>query len=174
MKVLNTNLEGVKKIILDPFVDYRGEYVETYNYNNFDKNGLVITFCQDNISVSRRNVIRGIHGDFKTWKLISCLYGEFYLVVVNCTKGSDKFGAWESFMLSDKRREQILVPSCFGNAHLIMSDSAIFHYKQSEYYGGADKQFTYRYDEPLFNIWWPVHKDNVILSKRDHEVRHIV
>tara|TARA_R100001530_G_scaffold1886_1_gene3239 strand:- start:15989 stop:16558 length:570 start_codon:yes stop_codon:yes gene_type:complete len=173
MKVLKTKLEGVKKIILDPFVDYRGEYVEIYNLNGWENTANYVKFVQDDISVSRKNVIRGIHGDKDTWKLVSCLHGEFYLVVVDCDVQSNKFAFWEGFIMSDKRREQILIPPLYGNAHLVMSDSAIFHYKQSSYYQGQENQFTYHFDEPLFNIKWPVRREDVILSKRDMEVETI-
>ena len=83
MKIFKTNLEGVLKIEIDVFRDFRGEYIETYNENLYSKNGINIKFIQDDISVSTKNILRGIHGDNETWKLISCLYGEFYLAVVN-------------------------------------------------------------------------------------------
>ena len=164
MKVYKTRLEGVLLIRLDIFKDHRGEYVETYNEKLCRSKGITVRFIQDDISVSRKNVLRGIHGDYKTWKLISCLYGEFYLVIVNCDTDSKHFGKWQSFVLSDKNRIQILVPPKYGNAHLILSDKAIFHYKQSTYYD-PKKQFTYRWNDPRFKISWP--NKNPILSKRD-------
>ena len=97
-------------------------------------------------------------------KLISCLYGRFYLVVVDCKKDSKQFLQWESFELSDLNREQVLIPPGFGNGHLVLSDRAIFHYKQSTYYERAS-QFTYLWDDPAINISWPT--SNPILSVRD-------
>lgn len=173
MKVLNTKLKGVKKIVLDPFIDHRGEYVEIYNYNDLAVNGIEITFCQDDISVSKRNVFKGIHGDDRTWKLISCLYGEFYLVVINCDKSSNNFGKHDFFLMTDKKRVQILVPPKFGNGHLILSNIAIFHYKQSTYYKGISSQFTYNIKDPFFNIWLPVNRNDLILSNRDRKVEFI-
>lgn len=164
MKVSKTNLDGVLLIKLDVFEDFRGEYVETYNEALYRDNGVNVKFIQDDISVSSRNVLRGIHGDSETWKLISCLYGKFYLVVVNGDKQSRNFGKWESFVLSEKNRMQVLVPPNHGNAHLVLSDTAIFHYKQSTYYDRS-KQFTYKWDDPELNIWWPI--KNPILSIRD-------
>ena len=82
MKVEKTKLDGVLKIRLDAFKDFRGYYIETYNEDLYKKNGIHIKFVQDDISVSHNNVLRGIHGDKNTWKLISCLEGEFYLEVV--------------------------------------------------------------------------------------------
>jgi len=164
MEITKTTLGDVLLIKLDVFEDYRGEYIETYNEELYRKNGIDMKFVQDDISVSTKNVLRGIHGDSETWKLISCLYGKFYLVVVNCDVNSEKFGKWESFVLSDVNRLQVLVPPKYGNAHLILSDKAIFHYKQSTHYNPA-KQFTYKWNDPKFNIWWPI--KNPILSQRD-------
>lgn len=164
MKVLKTQLDGVLLIELDTFEDFRGEYVETYNERLYKENGINVKFVQDDISVSSKHVLRGIHGDAETYKLISCLYGKFYLVVVNCDKKSKDFSKWQSFVLSDKNRLQVLVPPKYGNAHLVLSEMSIFHYKQSTYYDRS-RQFTYKWDDPRFNIWWPI--KNPILSQRD-------
>lgn len=164
MKICKTKLDGVLLIRLDKFIDHRGEYLETYNEKLYKDNGVGIKFVQDDLSVSKKNVLRGIHGDFKTWKLISCLYGRFYFVVVNCKIKSKNFGKWQSFILSDKERVQVLVPPGYGNAHLVLSDKTIFHYKQSTYYE-RKRQFTYKWNDPRFNISWPI--NNPILSKRD-------
>ncbi len=170
MKIKKTTLDDVLLIKLDVFEDYRGEYIETYNEELYRKNGIDVKFVQDDISVSTKNVLRGIHGDSETWKLISCLYGKFYLVVLNCDNSSKSFGKWESFVLSDVNRLQVLVPPKYGNAHLVLSDKAIFHYKQSNYYNPA-KQFTYKWNGPKFNIWWPI--KNPILSQRDEEGHYV-
>ncbi len=164
VEILKTNLEGV--LLIKPFVfeDHRGEYVETYNEQLYRNNGINVKFVQDDISVSSKHVLRGIHGDAETYKLISCLYGKFYLVVVNCDTESKDFGKWWPFVLSDKNRLQVLVPPSYGNAHLVLSDMTIFHYKQSTYYD-REKQFTYKWDDPKLNIWWPI--KNPILSQRD-------
>ena len=121
-------------------------------------------------SVSKKHVLRGIHGDQKTWKLISCLGGEFLLVVVNNDENSPQFKKWESFTLTENNNIQILVPPKFGNGHLVLTDRAIFHYKQSTYYNPKG-QFTIRWNDPEYNIWWPIR--NPILSQRD-EVGHYV
>ncbi|MFH1515239.1 MAG: dTDP-4-dehydrorhamnose 3,5-epimerase [bacterium] len=162
--VRTTNLEGVLLISIDYFEDHRGEYVETYNRRDYHKAGITYDFLEDDYSRSYQNVLRGIHGDAETSKLISCLYGKFYLVVVDCRTESSHFGMWQSFVLSDRNKRQVLIPPGFGNGHLVLSEEAIFHYKQSAYYNPT-AQFTYRYDDPRFNIWWPV--KNPILSRRD-------
>lgn len=162
--VTKTQLEGVLMIKPEVFEDFRGQYVETYNEELYVKNGISVKFIQDDISVSSKNVLRGLHGDEKTWKLVSCLYGKFYFVVVNCDKTSKDFGKWQSFLLSAENRIQILVPPKHGNGHLVLSDLAIFNYKQSENYDGAS-QFSYKWNDPAFNVWWPI--KNPILSQRD-------
>jgi len=164
IEISKTNLDGVLLIKLGVFEDHRGEYIETYNEALYKENGIDTKFVQDDISVSTRDILRGIHGDDCTWKLISCLYGRFYLVVVNCDTESKDFGKWQSFVLSDRNRLQVLVPPGYGNAHLVLSDMAIFHYKQSTYYDRS-RQFTYRWDDSRLNIWWPI--ENPILSQRD-------
>lgn len=164
MIVEKTTLDGVLLIKLDCFEDHRGEYVELYNENLYRSKGIDIDFVEDDISIATRGVIKGIHGDFSTWKLISCLHGKFYLVVVNCDSESNDYGKWESFVLSEINKHQVLVPPKHGNGHLCLSEKSIFHYKQSEYYDPS-RQFTVKWNDPKFNIWWPV--NNPILSKRD-------
>ncbi len=164
MEVSKTELEGVLLIKLDRFQDHRGEYIETYNKALYKENGIDIDFIQDDISVSKRHVLRGIHGDAQTWKLVSCLYGSFYLVVVNCDQDSKHFGKWQSFDLSDRNRHQVLIPPKFGNGHVVLSEKAIFHYKQSTHFDRS-RQFTFKWNDPKLNIQWPI--TNPILSKRD-------
>jgi dTDP-4-dehydrorhamnose 3,5-epimerase len=163
--VETTSLTGVKLIHPSTnFEDFRGSYVEIYNRELFQNAGINEDFIQDDISTSTKNVLRGIHGDQETAKLVSCLQGSFYLIVVNQDTDSPEFGKWESFTLSDKNRLQVLIPPKFGNGHLVLSDSAIFHYKQTTNYNRAS-QFTILWNDPRFNFWWPV--KNPILSRRD-------
>jgi len=169
MKVEKTRLDGVLLIKLDIFEDHRGQYVEIYNEQVY-KRLVGITFVCDDISVSFQNVLRGIHSDNANWKLVSCLEGKIYLVVVNCDVESKDFCEWESFILSDSNRAQVLVPPKYGVGHLVLSDKAIFHYKQSAYYDPS-RQFTYRYDDLGFNIWWPI--QTPILSRRDTEGHYV-
>lgn len=164
IKVSKTKLKGVLLIEPNIFEDFRGQYIETFNKELYRKEGIDIRFIQDDISVSKKNVLRGIHGDDITWKLVSCSYGKFYLVVVNCDQDSKDFGKWQSFILSDKNRSQVLIPPKYGNGHLVLSDLTIFHYKQSTYYN-PKHQFSYTWDDPRLKIHWPI--KNPILSQRD-------
>ena len=165
IRVEKSELKGVLFITPDAFEDFRGHYVELYNEQLYKKKGILPTFVQDDISVSRKGVLRGIHGDTRTWKLISCLSGAFYFVVVNCDTKSAHYGKWVGMTLSARNRRQVLVPPLFGNGHLALTDEIVFHYKQSSYYTGADTQFSHRWNDPRFNIFWPT-KDP-LLSERD-------
>lgn len=164
IKVSKTKLNGVLLIKPDIFKDMRGEFIEIYNKKLYRKQGINIKFIQDDIAVSKKNVLRGVHGDNLTWKLISCLYGKLYQVVINCDENSKDFGKWQSFILSDKNRFQLLIPPRHGNAYLVLSDKAIFSYKQSTYYN-RKIQFSYKWNDPRFKIRWPI--KNPILSQRD-------
>ena len=170
MDVRKTTLDGVL-LITPPTMheDFRGTYVELYNEALLAEAGVRVKFVQDDISTSSCHVLRGIHGDHETWKLISCLSGRFYLVVVNWDESSSQFRQWESFVLSESNRLQVLVPPRFGNGHLVLSRRAIFHYKQNTYYNRAG-QFTILWNDPSLNIWWPVR--NPMVSQRDEGNRH--
>ena len=165
MLIESTTLDGVK-LITPPtnFEDFRGSYVEIYNQRLYQKLGLTEHFIQDDISTSRQNVLRGIHGDSFTTKLISCLYGTFYMVVINNDPDSPQFKKWEAFTLSDRNRKQILIPPKFGNGHVVLTEIAIFHYKQTTEYD-RQGQFTIVWDDPKYDLWWPIKYP--ILSKRD-------
>ena len=166
--VSNTSLDGVLKIQPPTvFEDFRGKYVETYNRRLYKEGGIEVEFIQDDISLSRQHVLRGIHGDQKTWKLISCLQGCFYLLVVNNIQSSVQYRRWTSFTLSAENHTQILVPPGFGNGHLVITETAIFHYKQSTEYE-RETQFTIAFDDPNFDFWWPYRQP--ITSVRDQGI----
>lgn len=180
-KFSNTTLEGVLLIQPEPFKDHRGEYVETFNekvYSEeiskklkgtiYQEEAATLHFIEDDISTGHRGVLKGIHGDSKTWKLVQCLFGEFYLVVLNYNQESKDFGKWEGFNLSGKNRLQVLIPPMYGNGHLVLSNYDIYHYKQSTYYD-PESQFTIKWNDSRFKIKWPV--KNPILSLRDETGR---
>lgn len=165
LKIERTKLDGI--LLIEPatrFEDFRGEYVETYNEQVYKEAGITQHFIQDDISVSRRNVLRGLHGDDLTWKLVSCLHGAFYLVIVDWRPGSATKGQWIAMTLSEVNRRQVLIPPYFGNGHLVLTETAIFHYKQTTTYDRS-RQFTLLWDDPELNIHWPV--TSPILSQRD-------
>ena len=163
MKIRQTKLKGVYKIEISKFVDFRGEYIESYNLKKFLK-FKKIKFIQDDFSISKKNVLRGFHGDNKTWKLVSCVHGSFDLVVLNYNRLSNQYLKTVKFKLSVRKYEQILIPPKFGNAHLVKSKKAIFHYKQSTYYNRTG-QFTIKWNDPRLKVKWSIKKP--ILSERD-------
>ena len=165
MKIFKTNLQGVLKIKLKPFKDLRGYYLEIFNKNLFKRTKKKINFIQDDISVSKKNVLRGIHGDYKTWKLVSCLSGELFFLVVNNIKRHKQYQKSQMFKLSESNNLEILVPPGFGNGHYVTSKKAIFHYKQSTLYDRSS-QFTINWKDPKYRYKWPKNL-KPITSKRD-------
>jgi dTDP-4-dehydrorhamnose 3,5-epimerase len=165
LAVHKTPLDGV--LLIEPptnFHDFRGEYVEIFNRDIYREAGISTDFIQDDISLSTQNVLRGLHGDHETTKLVSCLVGKFYLVIVNNDPNSPQYRQWTSFTLSDKNRHQVLIPPKFANGHLVMSDWAMFHYKQDTMYD-RDGQFTLIWNDPALGLWWPT--SDPIVSRRD-------
>lgn len=175
MKIIpSKKIHNLSIIHTDVFYDFRGEYVETFSEEKYqfkDDNGDLIRFVEDDISMSHRHVLRGLHGDAGTWKLIQCLMGEFYYVVADMRKDSPTYLNWEAFTLNEKNRMQVLVPAGCANGHLVMSERCIFSYKQSQYYSGMQNQFTVRWNDPKLNMFWPV--ANPILSQRDSSAADI-
>ena len=165
IEVCETSLPGVMRVQREMFRDHRGVNVEIYIEKEYFDAGIKPRFVQNNYSTSVKNVLRGLHGDDHTFKLVCCTLGAFVLVVVNYIENSPHFGKWEKFVLSDDNGLQILIPPNYLNGHLVLSDKATFFYNQSSYYTGAGNQWSARWNDPRFNITWPI--SNPILSHRD-------
>ena len=163
-----TKFEKAILIELPIFKDFRGDYVETFNENVY-KSLDVPPFVQDSFSTSRKDVLRGFHGDPETWKLIQVVSGEVHEVIADLNKTSKTYGQWEAFHIGERNRCQLLIPPGFGNAMLALTDNVVYYYKQTTYYGKA-KQFTVRWDDPTLNVYWPI--KTPILSKRDAEAAY--
>lgn len=148
----------------DCFEDLRGNLYTVFNQKDHD-----LKFNHDKIAISRKNVLRGLHGDKKSWKLITCLHGEIYLVVVDNRKDSPLYLKWDSIILSEHNRKQVLVPPMFANGHYVLSTNASFFYKWSYDgdYPDVDHQFSLKWNDPKINIQWPT--DSPILSERDRK-----
>lgn len=161
-------IDGLHLIKPAVFYDFRGEYVETFStqtHRFLDRTGAPVVFVEDDISVSKKDVLRGLHGDEKTWKLIQCLLGDIYVVVVDMRRDSPTYRNWESFSVNEKNRHQILIPAGCANGHLCLTERCIFSYKQSQLYSGMENQFTVRWDDPSLGLWWPVR--HPLVSQRD-------
>ena len=156
--------EEVKVFTPDVHTDYRGELWTTWKKDEFPRN---LDFNHDKISTSRKNVIRGIHGDFKSWKLVTCLYGELYFVVMDNRKDSVNYLEWDCIILNDKNKHSVLIPPGFGNSFCVLSNYSIFMYKwcYKGKYPDVKNQFTLKWDDPKMGIHWPI--KNPILSERD-------
>lgn len=156
-------LTDVKILETDSFKDNRGELWTVWNNNEFTPK---LSFNHDKVAVSKKHVLRGIHGDNKSWKLITCLSGEIFLVVVD-----PKSLEHVSITLSQNNKLSVLVPPGLGNGHLVMSDEAVFFYKWAYEgdYPDVDDQFSLKWDDPKLNIPWPVSLP--ILSYRDQNTK---
>lgn len=163
--VNDTSLEKVKCLTTDRFEDLRGEYGGVYDEALYFKNGLDTKLVADQVSFSHRNVLRGVHGDNKMTKLVQCLHGIVYSVIVDCDPQSKDFGKWEPFILSDKNHKQLWIPPMYGLSYYVQSETAIFTYKLSHSLIPPEEQFTFAWNDPAFNILWP--SDTPILSSRD-------
>jgi len=144
------------------FEDYRGGLYTLFNQDEHE-----LIFNHDKVAVSRQHVLRGLHGDDKAWKLITCVAGEIYLVVVDNRPDSPNYLKWDSIILTANNRKQVLVPPMFANGHLILSNEATFFYKWSYpgEYPDVKDQFSLKWNDPKIGIQWPI--NNPILSNRD-------
>lgn len=161
-------LDEVTIIIPDTFHDNRGSLYTTYLKDKFE--GLLpqnISFVHDKFAVSKKNVLRGIHGDFFSWKLISCVHGKIFQVVVDNRKESKTFLKHFGLFLDGSSPKSVLIPPGFGNAFQVLSHNAVYNYKlaYSGNYRDANEQFTLKWNDERISIDWP--NKNPILSQRD-------
>lgn len=162
-KNLNTKLKGVKIFTGSNFKDKRGILWTSWNKLKLNK----INFNHDKFSLSKKNVFRGLHYDNKTWKLISCVYGKIFFVVVNLDKKSNQYMKFQTFILSHNENIQILIPPKFANGHYCLSRECLFHYKLSYKgsYNDVKNQKNIKWNDRRLNIKWPFKRP--ILSQRD-------
>jgi dTDP-4-dehydrorhamnose 3,5-epimerase len=166
LKVFSTELEGV--LILEPevFGDHRGFFLESYQQQRYCEAGIDAVFVQDNISFSVKGTLRGLHYQYPhaQAKLVQALQGEIFDVAVDIRKGSPTFGRWAGAVLSSENRRQLYVPEGFAHGFCVLSESALFMYKCSDYYSPRDEGGLLWNDTDL-GIDWPVR--DPILSPRD-------
>ena len=164
LDIEKTTLKGVYLIKPTAHMDARGNFYETYNERGYKAAGLMADFVQDDISCSIKGVLKGMHGDAGTYKLVQCVHGSVYAVILDCNEESPDFGKWESFELSAENKYQLYIPPMYGNGYYVTSDIAVYSYKQSTYYGEY-KQFTYKWNDTRFGIRWPAVAQ--VISERD-------
>jgi dTDP-4-dehydrorhamnose 3,5-epimerase len=152
----------------DIYTDFRGDLLTIWNKDYFDPK---LDFKHNKISTSRKHVLRGMHGDNKSWKLTSCLYGEMYFVVIDARPESENYLKWNSIILDDRSRKLILTPPQFAIGFLVLSDQALLNYMwayEGEY-ADVNEQFTIKWDDSKVNIAWPI--ENPLLSLRDKNAK---
>jgi dTDP-4-dehydrorhamnose 3,5-epimerase len=167
MNVIQTKLKDC--VIIEPkvFGDHRGFFLETFQADRYrEQAGITLPFVQDNHSRSAKGVLRGLHFQ-KTkpqGKLVRVVSGEVYDVAVDIRQGSPSFGLWEGVILSEENKRQLWVPPGFAHGFLVLSDTADFEYKCTDYYDPSDEG-SLVWNDPAMAITWPL--DKPTLSDKD-------
>jgi len=148
--------------------DFRGDLLTLWNKDEFEPK---LDFKHNKISTSRKHVLRGMHGDNKSWKLTSCLYGEMYFVVIDARPESPNYLKWDSIVLDDKTRKLVLTPPQFAIGFLVLSEQALLNYMWAYdgKYADVDEQFTIKWNDSKVNIFWPI--VDPLLSLRDKNAK---
>lgn len=165
---ISTGIEGLYIIESVAFGDERGYFMETYNYRDFSEFGLDLNFVQDNQSKSVKGVLRGLHFQRKhpQGKLVRAVSGEVFDVAVDLRLDSRTFGKWEGVYLSDQNRRQFYIPPGFAHGFLVVSDTAEFAYKCTEYYHPED-ECGILWNDSAIGIKWPLKETLPCLSAKD-------
>lgn len=152
---LPTKLAGAFLIRVPTFADERGLFKETYVCTKYQALGITDDFVQDNVSLSRRGVLRGLHADPQMSKLVYVLRGEAFDVIVDARNDSPTFGQWEGIHLRADAHEQLYVPAGFLHGFLALTVDVVFCYKQSAEYA-PEREIGVRWDDPDLAIAWPL------------------
>lgn len=168
MKIEATALPGV--LLLTPAVyrDDRGAFCETFNLRQMTEAGLPSNWVQDNFSLSKKNVLRGIHYQIlqPQGKLVRVTHGAVLDVAVDLRRSSPEFGRHVAVELSGENGLMLWIPEGFGHAFLVLSEVAGFAYKVTDYYSPASER-TIVWNDPEIGIQWPVKAEDVIVSAKD-------
>ena len=170
MKIIPTSLPGV--LILEPrvFGDERGFFLESFNQQVFDAAiGHHVEFVQDNHSRSSRGVLRGLHYQLPPHaqgKLVRVTQGAVFDVAVDMRRSSPTFGRWDGMELSSTNHRQLWTPPGFAHGFLVLSETADFLYKTTDYYA-PQCEAAVRWDDPAIGIEWPAIESSLQLSAKD-------
>lgn len=166
MIVTRCDISGL--LVVEPKLigDARGFFLEMWNERRYGESGLDARFVQDNVSLSRRGILRGLHyqNPNAQGKLVSVLAGEVFDVAVDLRRSSPTFGKWHGLTLSGETKRQFFIPPGFAHGFLVTSDQALFHYKCTALYSPKD-ELTLMWNDPDLNIDWPV--QTPLLSEKD-------
>ena len=169
MQIVNTHIEDVKIIAPKKFGDERGFFMETFRDNWFRENVADVSFVQDNHSKSTHGVLRGLHYQIKQTqgKLVRVTQGEVFDVAVDLRKSSSTFGQWVGELLSEDNAQQLWIPPGFAHGFYVLSNTAEFTYKCTDYYA-PEHERSLIWDDPSVGINWPIHNnDTPNLSAKD-------
>lgn len=174
MKISHSKLKGC--VIIEPriFGDERGFFLETFQAVRYEQEaGIDLPFVQDNHSRSARGVLRGLHFQKSKpqGKLVRVVRGEVYDVAVDIRKGSATFGEWVGVILSEDNKKQFWVPPGFAHGFVVLSDTADFEYKCTDYYDPSDEG-SILWSDPDLDIPWPI--ANPVLSTKDESAKRLV
>lgn len=166
MKVLPTRLSGLLVVEPDVYGDERGFFTETWQRNRYADVGIDRVFVQDNLSRSVKNTLRGLHFQINRpqAKLVQTISGELFDVAVDLRSDSPTFGKWEGVLLSDRNMRQLYIPEGFAHGFCVLSDTALFSYKCTDFYA-PDDEGGLLWSDPEIAIDWPVTMP--ILSDKD-------
>ena len=169
MKVVETAIPGV--VLLEPVLhgDSRGYFFESFSQREFQARVCRTTFVQDNESMSRYGVVRGLHFQLPPHaqsKLVRVVRGRVWDVAVDIRRGSPTFGRHVAVELSDENARQLYIPRHFAHGFLVLSDVAQFQYKVDNVYA-PQSEATLRFDDPEVGIDWPVDPAEMLLSPKD-------
>lgn len=171
MKIISLAIPDVKLIEPDVFGDNRGFFMETYRADQFKEAGIPTNFVQDNMSSSRKGVLRGLHfqkDPYSQGKLVRVVRGEVFDVAVDLRKGSPYFGKWVGDFLSEENKRSLYVPQGFAHGFCVVSDEAVFHYKCTEFYH-PEAEGGLRYDDPTVAVEWPKIDVPFLTSPKDEK-----
>lgn len=173
MQVFDTKLKDVKIIEPDVFGDHRGFFTESYSEEKYKKLGIDFNFVQDNHSLSvEAGIVRGLHfqrGNAEQTKLIRVVTGAVLDVIVDMRKGSHTYGQWESFILSEHNRRQLLVPRGFAHGFATLTPNVNFMYKYDNYYN-AEADAGIAFDDKELGIDWQIDLSKAIISEKDKKL----
>ena len=168
INVTATPIDGLYVIEPAIYGDNRGYFMETYNQKDMQAAGLCMAFVQDNQSMSVKGVLRGLHfqKQFPQGKLVRVLHGSVFDVAVDLRSGSPTFGQWYGVELTGENKKQFYIPPEFAHGFLVLSDTAEFCYKATEFYHPEDEGGL-PWNDPDIGILWPMDGSELILSDKD-------
>ncbi len=164
-----SEIEGLKVIEPAVYGDSRGYFMETYNYRDFSAAGIDRVFVQDNQSGSVQGVLRGLHFQIRypQAKLVRVVKGEVFDVAVDLRENSGTYGKWFGVILSEENKKQFFIPEGFAHGFLVLSESAEFCYKCTDFYH-PDDEGGISWKDPEIGIDWPIPEGSKpILSPKD-------